>query len=44
MRGGAAYFATKGVQKVSARPIIRVVVSRKVPVHNSMAGAELWLT
>ena len=44
MLGGAAYFATKGVQKVSVRPIIRMVVSGMVPVHNSMTGAEPWLT
>ena len=44
MLGGAAYFVTKGVKKVSVLPIIRVVVSRKVPVHNFMTGAEPWLT
>ena len=40
MLGGASYFATKGVQKVSVRPIIRVGFSGEVPVHNSMTGKE----
>ena len=40
MLGVAAYFATKGVQKVSVRRIIRMVVSEEVPVHNSMTGKE----
>ena len=44
MLGGAAYFVTKGVQTVSVRPIIPVVVSGEVPVHISMTGAEPWLT
>ena len=30
MLGGAAYFATKGVEKVGVRPIIRVVVGKLV--------------
>lgn len=40
MLGGVAYFATKGVQKASVCPIIRVVVSGEVPVHTSMIGVE----
>ena len=40
MLGGASYFATKGVQKVSVRRIIRVVFSGEVPVHNSLTGKE----
>ena len=44
MLRGAAYFATKGAQKVSVRPIIRAVVSGEVPVHNSMIGTETRLT
>ena len=40
MLGGDAYFAMKGVQKVSVRRITRVVVSGEVPVHNSMTGKE----
>ena len=38
--GGAAFFATQGVQKVSIRPIIHVVVSGEFPVHNALLGAE----
>ena len=41
MLGGAAYFATKGVQKVSVCRLIRVIFSGEVPVHNSMTGKEL---
>ena len=37
---GASYFATKGVQKVSVRRIIRLVFSGEVPVHNSLTGKE----
>ena len=40
MLGSASYFATEGVQMVSVRRIIRVVVSTKVPVHDSMTGKE----